>query len=118
VFRTRSGCTGAAGLNISAPDLATFDAALSHGTLLNKSSLEQMWAPYQLTNGELGRFTAGWMTRIWNGHRLVFHLGGDFVMYAHIPDEEMSVIWLTNLDPSDPYKVVSGILERMSHGTD
>jgi CubicO group peptidase (beta-lactamase class C family) len=106
---------GAAGLNISALDLAKFDAALSQGTLLTKGSLEQMWTTYQLTNGELGRFTAGWMTRMWNGHKLVFHLGGDLVMYAHIPDEGISVIWLTNLDPSNPYEIVSGILQQMSH---
>lgn len=106
---------GAAGINISAIDLAKFDASLSQGTLLNKSSLEQMWTPYRLTDGELGRFTAGWMTRMWNGHRLVFHLGGDLVVYAHLVDEGISVIWFTNLDPSDPYGVVSGILQRMSH---
>ena len=106
---------GAAGLNISALDLAKFDAALSQGTLLSKDSLVQMWTPYRLTNGELGRFTAGWMTRMWNGHRLVFHLGGDLVEYAHLIDEGISVIWLTNLDPSNPYDIVSGILERTSH---
>lgn len=106
---------GAAGLNISALDLAKFDAALTQGRLLNKSLLEQMWTPYRLTDGELGRFTAGWMTRMWNGHKLVFHLGGDLVIYAHLPDEGISVIWLTNLDPSNPYDVMSGILQRNSH---
>jgi D-alanyl-D-alanine carboxypeptidase len=106
---------GAAGLNISALDLAKFDAALTQGQLLNKRLLEQMWTPYRLTDGELGRFTAGWMTRMWNGHQLVFHLGGDLVIYAHLPDEGISVIWLTNLDPSNPYDVMSGILQRNSH---
>lgn len=106
---------GAAGINISALDLAKFDAALAQGTLLKKSSLEQMWTPYRLTNGELGRFTDGWMTSLWNGHRLVFHLGGDLVVYAHLVDEGISIIWFTNLDPSDPYGVVYGILQRMSH---
>jgi CubicO group peptidase (beta-lactamase class C family) len=43
---------GAAGLNISAPDLGRFDVALSQGTLLSKRSLEQMWTTYQLNNGE------------------------------------------------------------------
>jgi CubicO group peptidase (beta-lactamase class C family) len=106
---------GAAGLNISALDLAKFDAALSEGRLLSKHALEQMWTPYRLTDGTLGRFTAGWMTRIWNGHRMVFHLGGDLAIYARLVDEGVSVIWLTNLDPSNPYEVVSGILDRMSH---
>ena len=106
---------GAAGLNINALDLAKFDAALSEGRLLSKRALEQMWTPYRLTDGTLGRFTAGWMTRMWNGHRMVFHLGGDLVIYARLVDEGVSVIWLTNLDPSNPYEVVSGILDRMSH---
>jgi len=106
---------GAAGLNINALDLAKFDAALSEGRLLSKRALEQMWTPYRLTDGTLGRFTAGWMTRMWNGHRMVFHLGGDLVIYARLVDEAVSVIWLTNLDPSNPYEVVSGILDRMSH---
>jgi len=52
---------------------------------------------------------------MWNGHKLVFHLGGDLVIYAHLPDEGISVIWLTNLDPSNPYDVMSGILQRNSH---
>ena len=106
---------GAAGLNISALDLAKFDAALTHGRLLNRELLEQMWTPFRLTGGELGRFTAGWMTRIWKWHKLVFHLGGELVIYAHLPDEGISVIWLTNLDPSNPYEVMAGILERNSH---
>jgi CubicO group peptidase (beta-lactamase class C family) len=106
---------GAAGLNISALDLAKFDAALLRGSLLSKASLEQMWAPYQLTSGQSGRFTAGWMARRWNGHQLVFHLGGDMVIYAHVLDEGISVIWLTNLDPSNPYEVVLGILKRLGH---
>jgi CubicO group peptidase (beta-lactamase class C family) len=106
---------GATGLNISALDLAKFDAALTQGRPLNKRLLEQMWTPYRLTDGALGRFTAGWMTRTWNGHKLVFHLGGDLVIYAHLPDEGVSVIWLTDLDPSNPYDVMSGILQRDSH---
>jgi len=52
---------------------------------------------------------------MWNGHRMVFHLGGYLVIYARLVDEAVSVIWLTNLDPSNPYEVVSGILDRMSH---
>jgi len=106
---------GAAGLNLTALDLAKFDAALLRGTLLSKASLEQMWTPCQLTNGQSGRFTAAWMTRLWNGHQLVFHLGGDMVIYAHVLDEGISVIWLTNLDPSNPYDVVFGILQRLRH---
>jgi len=37
------------------------------------------------------------------------------VIYAHLADEGISVIWLTNLDPSNPYEMLSGILDRMSH---
>jgi CubicO group peptidase (beta-lactamase class C family) len=106
---------GAAGLNISATDIAKFDAALLSGRLLTKKSLDQMWTVFLLTNGEPSRFTAGWMYRTWQGHKLVFHLGGDFVEYAHVPDTGVSIIWLTNLDPSDPYDVVSGILEQTAH---
>lgn len=106
---------GAAGLNVSGPDLARFDAALLSGKLLTRRSLDQMWTVFRLNNGEPARFTAGWMFRNWQGHKLVFHLGGDFVEYAHVPDTGVSVIWLTNLDPSDPYNIVNGILQRIEN---
>jgi hypothetical protein len=38
-----------------------------------------------------------------------------WVIYAHVLDEGISVIWLTNLDPSNPYEVVLGILKRLGH---
>ena len=53
------------------------------------------------------------MYRTWQGHELIFHLGGDFVEYARVPDTGVSIIWLTNLDPSDPYDIVNGIMQRI-----
>jgi CubicO group peptidase (beta-lactamase class C family) len=54
---------GTAGLNINAPDIAKFDAALLSGRLLAKKSLDQMWTVFRLTSGEPSWFTAGWMYR-------------------------------------------------------
>lgn len=104
---------GAAGVNVNATDIEKFDVALLSGKLLTKKSLDAMWTVFRLKNGELARFTAGWMYRTWRGHKLFLHLGGDFVEYACVPDTGISIIWLTNLDPSGPYDIVNGILQQI-----
>lgn len=38
------------GLNMSAADLATFDAALAQRKVLDQRTLQSMWAPFRLNN--------------------------------------------------------------------
>jgi len=101
---------GGVGLNMSAADLAVFDTALDHGRLLDRQTLGLMWAPFRLNDGQEAEFAGGWDTAALNGHRMVFHVGAGMVEYAHLLDEDLTVILLTNNQGFNPYKLTVGIL--------
>jgi len=88
-------------------DLARWDEAMAKGTLLDKATLEQMWTPARLANGQEARVSAthyglGWQLGSWRGHRLVAHQGASGTLIMRYPDDGLTVIVLTNLgNPSD-----------------
>jgi D-alanyl-D-alanine carboxypeptidase len=100
-----------AGLNMSALDLAKFDAALYDGRLLNQTRLKEMWTPYRLNNGKLGDFSAGWMTDQVNGHTMVYHIGAGLAQYSSLVDQRISVIVLTNVQGTKVKDLSLGILK-------
>ncbi len=85
----------------TAADLAKWDAALYTETLLEKSSLEQMWVPAKINNGATAPFSYGfgWFIDRYHGHRIVQHSGGtpgfSSAIYR-ILDDRLTVIILTN----------------------
>ena len=94
-----SSMRGAAGLVMSATDLARFDAALTAKTLLSPRTLEMMWAPTKLVNGEIGEFTGGWQHwERWGEWvpPLVGHGGGSGVEYVRTIDGHYSIILFTD----------------------
>lgn len=105
---------GGVGLNMSAVDLATFDTALNSGRVLQRQTLELMWAPFRLNNGRDGEFAGGWDTATLNGHRMVFHIGAGMVEYAHLVDANLTVILLTNNQGFDPYRLTIGVMQYFS----
>ena len=67
----------AAGALISTvSDLVKWDAGLAAGTLLDKTTLETMWAPAELKGGKHAEYGLGWSVSKVNGHRLASHGGG------------------------------------------
>jgi hypothetical protein len=101
---------GGVGLNMSAMDLAAFDAALGTGRVLDRQNLQLMWEPFRLNNGRSGEFAGGWDTDVLNGHRLVFHIGAGMVEYAHLIDADLTVILLTNKQGFNPYGFTIGVM--------
>ncbi|MCL1553312.1 serine hydrolase domain-containing protein [Xanthomonas nasturtii] len=51
---------GHAELYASIDDLATFIEAMRHGQLVGKPTLQQLWQPQLLPNGQRGWFASGW----------------------------------------------------------
>jgi D-alanyl-D-alanine carboxypeptidase len=102
---------GGVGLNMSAADLAAFDIALAHGRVLDQRTLQLMWAPFRLNDGRDGEFAGGWDTDVFNGHRMVYHIGAGMVEYAHLIDSDLTVILLTNNQGFNPYKMTIGVLQ-------
>jgi hypothetical protein len=87
------------GLVSTVTDLATWDAALSTERIVKRSTLELMWSPTKLNDGESSTYGFGW--QLWNlrGHRFVYHGGGrpgvsTFVI--RYLDDNLTVIALCN----------------------
>lgn len=102
---------GGVGLNMSAADLAAFDTALNNDRVLDRKTLELMWAPFRLNDGRDAEFAGGWDTDVFNGHRLVFHIGAGMVEYAHLVDADLTVILFTNLQGFNPYRLTIGVMQ-------
>lgn len=94
------------GLFSTIDDLARFGAALVNGAILKKSSLEQMWTPAKLANGQDALPTSvfgdpyglGWLLGDLRGHRVVEHGGFAGTHLLYLPEDDLIVIVLTNLD--------------------
>ncbi len=95
-------------------DMAKWDAALYTETLLNKSSLAQIWTPVTLNNGKRYPYGFGWDVTQQNGHRLLEHDGAWQGFTTHISrylDDRLTVVVLINLDSdnADADKIASGV---------
>lgn len=105
------------GVMSTVDDLIKWDAALSNHSLLKESSLEQMWTPARLKNGQLAvvdgaPYGFGWIVRDIPGHRMVGHPGFLGSIVARFIDDKLSVIVLTNLDVASgnhPVTIAVGI---------
>jgi CubicO group peptidase (beta-lactamase class C family) len=84
-------------------DLAKWDAALYTEKILKKSSLEQMFTPAKLNSGKPypDPYGFGWQINNANGHRVVWHTGGNqgfFVIISRYLDDRLTIVAMTNLD--------------------
>jgi D-alanyl-D-alanine carboxypeptidase len=102
--------TGSGNLLSTVADLAKFEAALARGSLLTKSSLEQMWTPAKLSNGEETGNGLGWTVFNFRGRRIVGH-GGNTIGFAsqlsRFVDDGTTIILLCNMFRGDdaPFKL-------------
>jgi CubicO group peptidase (beta-lactamase class C family) len=78
-------------------DLAKWDNALATGKVLKQSSLEEMWLPVKLNSGGSFPYGFGWSMDERRGHRMITHTGITGTEYTRFPDDELTVIVLTNL---------------------
>jgi D-alanyl-D-alanine carboxypeptidase len=113
--------TGASGIQMSALDLAKWDAALGAGILLSPQSQALMWTPAPaaiVTPGSYDWGSAygfGWfLATLSNGQHVASHSGGlpgychEFIRYR---DTKWSVVVLTNLDENqaDPKPIAQEV---------
>jgi CubicO group peptidase (beta-lactamase class C family) len=101
--RTDYGLVSHFGVVSSVDDLAKFDQALTAGKLLKPETLAQMWTPTVLSGGDVGHMQSaaygmGWFLEELNGHRIVQHGGASGTGYVKFPDDNLTVIVLTNLE--------------------
>ncbi|MFB9079165.1 serine hydrolase [Flavobacterium procerum] len=91
------------GLNSTSEDLAKWIIALTSGKLLSKASLEQMWQPSKFNSGKTIPWVLGWgMNKLRSKHRAIGMSGGGRAAFLVYPEDDLSVIVLTNLGGSYP----------------
>ncbi len=99
--------TAAGGIEMSATDLAKWDASLDTDQILSKSSRDLMWAPSTLVEKASNytiNYGLGWFLSDYNGHPKVYHSGGMASFradYLRFTTDKLTVIVLTNVGESD-----------------
>jgi CubicO group peptidase (beta-lactamase class C family) len=101
----------AAGLSGNIEAMSTWENALWTGKVIKPASLALMAKPYVMSDGKTGDFGLALMHDSQQGHVTVHTGGGAAVWITTIPDQHLTVIVLTNLQASQPYKLVAGILD-------
>jgi CubicO group peptidase (beta-lactamase class C family) len=103
-------------LYFSILDLAKWDAALYTENLLKRSSLDLMWTPVKLKNGQpnKGNYGFGWFIDERNEHRCIHHDGswqGFETAIDRYVDDQLTVVALTNLAGAQPGKITQHVAE-------
>jgi CubicO group peptidase (beta-lactamase class C family) len=103
-------------LYFSILDLAKWDAALYTEKLLKRSSLDQMWTPVKLNNGQpnSGHYGFGWEMENIGGHRVIEHGGAWQGFKTHISryvDDKLTVVVLANLAQADPGRICEHVAQ-------
>jgi D-alanyl-D-alanine carboxypeptidase len=106
-----------AGICSTVEDLAKWDAALRDGTMLKKTSLDLMWTPAKLNNGQEAvmfgdAYGFGWTLGEVRGYRTVEHAGASGTYILRFLDDGLTIIVLTNLDVtsgSQPATLARGV---------
>lgn len=112
---------GQGGLQMSAPDLAKWDAALYTGHILSQSSREQLWTPTVLNDGNTEQYGLGWVLDSVNGHPFVWHNGkesGYRSQFERHTAEGLTVIVLCNLGDCGPEKIAAGVVALINPALD
>lgn len=99
-------------LYLTVYDLAKWDTALYTEKLLKKSSLDQMWTPVKLNNGQTHPYGFGWFVVEVRGHRLIHHGGAWQGFQSGIQryvDDKLSVVAFDNLAGANLEKIIRGV---------
>ncbi|MCB7129449.1 MAG: beta-lactamase family protein [Candidatus Brocadiales bacterium] len=97
------------GLNSNIEDMTKWELALASGRVLKSPALDETATPFILNDGENARWGLGWRVGTRNGHRTMMMGGGWATVHLRLPDDDLSVIVLTNLQGSDPGSLAMGV---------
>ena len=106
-----------AGMFSTATELARWIMALQQGKLLkNKKSIHTMWTPVRLNSGSIDGFggilngyALGWPVVVRPSHPAVAPIGGGRASLFIYPQDDISIIILTNLTGCGPESLVEGV---------
>jgi len=103
-------------LYFSILDLAKWDAALYTEKLLKRSSLDQMWTPAKLKNGQPNTegYGFGWFIEERHGHRVISHDGawqGFKTSISRYENDRLTVVVLANLAEAKPEVIAEHVAQ-------
>jgi CubicO group peptidase (beta-lactamase class C family) len=104
-----------AGLNGNIQAMTTWESALWNGKVIKPSSLALMTQPYVMRDGKTGDYALAFMHDVEHGLPAIHTGGGAAVWITTVPDRHLTVIVLTNLQASQPAKLVAGIMDAYLH---
>ncbi len=127
-YNSPSWSFAAGGIVSSLADLARWNQALDNGSILPDDTLESMWTPQTLNDGELVKYGMGWQLAPGPGGRhLVFHRGnkpGFSATMARLKEDKLSVIVLSNRSQGEASQIIGAVgevlvprLDLMAAGT-
>ena len=92
-----------AGIVSNVLDLATFDRAIDHHTLIDPTTQQRAWTRQHNNAGEQLPYGLGWFVQEdYDGRQLVWHYGwqpGSFsALYLKLPQQQLTLILLANSD--------------------
>lgn len=100
----------------SAEEMAKWVIALQTGKFLSKESIEKMWRPVALNNGEydgfgglLNAYALGWPVIQRDTHPGVSPFGGGRASFTIYPKDDVGIILFTNLSGLPTYEIVETI---------
>lgn len=107
----------AAGMSSTASEMANWLIALQTGELLEEaSSMEALWTPALLDSGQtqgfndlLNGYALGWPVVVRDQHPALGPEGGDRSAFFVYPEDEMSIVVLTNLMGAVPSQFIDDI---------
>ncbi len=101
---------GALYLNVY--DMAKWDAALYTEKVLKRSSLDQMWTPVKLNDGQTYPYGFGWGLGNIKGHRFVQHGGswqGFKAQIIRYLDDKLTIVLFANQTRANQWKLAQGV---------
>ncbi|WP_281546740.1 beta-lactamase family protein [Pseudoalteromonas sp. PAR1] len=106
----------AAGMASTATELANWLVALQTNQFINAQSIQQMWTPTRLKNGHtqgfnqrLNGYSLGWPVMGREEHPALAAIGGNRAGIFVYPEDNMSIVILTNLIGAMPSQFVDEI---------
>jgi len=106
-----------AGMYSTAEEMAQWIIALQSNQLLKKKeSIKTMWTPVKLNNGKIDGFgdilngyAFGWPVVVRSKHPAVAPIGGGRAAFMIYPEDNLSIILLTNLSGCSPELIIDQI---------
>lgn len=100
----------ASGINSTAEDIARWIIALQSFKLIkSKSLIDTLWTPGTLNNGSTTFWSLGWKTIDRPEHPVVTATGGSRSAFYIYPEDDLSIVMLTNLVFANPERFMDAV---------